>query len=150
MAGYAFAKLRFPGQRVLFWIFLATMMIPVQVTVLPLFLLVRDLGLMNTYLGLVLPTLVTAFGIFLMKQFIQGLPGALIEAARIDGCSELGIFWKIIFPLTAPAAAVLAILSFTSSWNSFLWPLLVTVDNQRWTLPVGLSSLNDNFFADFG
>ena len=150
MAGYAFAKLRFPGNRVLFWTCLCTMMVPVQVTVIPLFLMVRGFGLMNTYLGLVLPSLVTAFGIFLMKQFIQTIPGSLIEAARIDGCHEFMIFWRIVFPIAVPAAAVLAILSFTSSWNNFLWPLLVTIDNDMWTLPVGLASLNDNFFTDYG
>lgn len=150
MAGYGFAKMRFPARSVLFWACLGTMMVPMQVTVVPLFLMVRDLGLINTYLGLMLPTLVTAFGIFMMKQFIQTLPDSLIEAARIDGCSEFMIFWRIVFPLTAPAVAVLAILSFTSSWNNFLWPMLATTENDMWTLPVGLGSLSDNFFADYG
>lgn len=150
MAGYGFAKMKFPGNKALFWLCLATMMVPVQVTVIPLFLMMRDLGLINTYLGLVLPTLVTAFGVFLMKQFIQTIPGSLIEAARIDGCSESMIFWRIIFPITKPAVAVLAILTFTSGWNNFLWPLLITVDDDMWTLPVGLASLSDNFFVDYG
>lgn len=150
MAGYAFAKLQFPGRRTLFWVCLCTMMVPAQVTVIPLFLMVRSLGLINTYAGLVLPSLAGAFGIFLMKQFVQGLPTSLIEAARIDGASEFGIFWKIIFPLARPAVGVLAILSFTSSWNSFLWPLIVAVDDQLWTLPVGIASINESFFKDYG
>lgn len=150
MAGYGFAKMHFPGRRTLFWLCLCTMMVPAQVTVIPLFLMVRGLGLIDTYAGLVLPSLVTAFGIFLMKQFIQSMPNSMIEAARIDGSSELMIFWRIIFPLSKPAVAVLAILSFTSSWNSFLWPLLVAVDDHHWTLPVGIASLNDNFFKDYG
>lgn len=150
MAGYGFAKIRFPGNRTLFWACLATMMVPAQVTVIPLFLLVRHLGLINTYAGLLLPALATAFGVFLMKQFISTVPDSLIEAARIDGCSEFMIFWRIIFPVSKPAVATLAILSFTSNWNSFLWPLLVMVDNRRWTLPVGLAGINDNFFADYG
>ena len=150
MAGYGFAKLRFPGSRALFWACLATMMVPAQVTVIPLFLMVRRMGLINTYPGLVLPSLVTAFGIFMMKQYIQGIPSDLIEAARIDGCGELRIFWRIIFPISKPAVAVLAILTFTSSWNSFLWPLIVTIENNMWTLPVGLASVNDSFFKDYG
>ncbi|MAE63646.1 MAG: sugar ABC transporter permease [Phycisphaeraceae bacterium] len=150
MAGYGFARLRFMGRRTLFWICLCTMMVPVQVTVIPLFLMVRTAGLMNTYVGLALPTLATAFGIFLMKQFIQTIPGSLIEAARIDGCHELMIFWRIVFPISIPAVTTLGILTFTSSWNGFLWPLLVTIDNDMWTMPVGLGSIEDNFFTDYG
>ena len=150
MAGYGFAKMTFPGRRTLFWICLCTMMVPAQVTVIPLFLMVRGMGLIDTYAGIVLPSLATAFGIFLMKQFIQSMPDSMIEAARIDGSSEFMIFWRIIFPLSKPAVAVLAILTFTSSWNSFLWPLLVAVDDHLWTLPVGIASLNDNFFKDYG
>jgi len=150
MAGYGFAKLRFLGHRSLFWLCLCTMMVPVQVTVIPLFLMVRTAGLMNSYIGLALPTLATAFGIFLMKQFIQTIPTSLTEAARIDGCHEFMIFWRIVFPLSIPAVTTLSILSFTSSWNGFLWPLLVTVDNDMWTMPVGLASIEDNFFTDYG
>ena len=150
MAGYGFAKFEFPGNRVLFWLCLGTIMVPAQVTVIPLFLMMRGLGLIDTYLGLVLPSLVTAFGIFMMKQYIQTIPTSLIEAARIDGGGELMIFWRIIFPISKPAIAVLAIFSFTGSWNRFLWPLLVTVDYRMWTMPVGLASLNDSFFRDYG
>ena len=92
----------------------------------------------------------TPFGIFMMRQFIKSIPDSLIEAARIDGSSEFMIFWRIVFPLAKPAVAVLAILSFTSSWNSFLWPMLVAVDDQLWTLPVGIASVNDSFFKDYG
>jgi len=98
----------------------------------------------------VFPSLATAFGIFLMKQFMQTIPSSLIEAARIDGAGELTVFWRIVFPVAKPAVATLAILSFTASWNTFLWPLLVTVDNDMWTLPVGLASVNDSFFRDYG
>lgn len=150
MAGYAFAKMRFPGSKVIFWACLCTMMVPAQVKVIPLFLMVRDLHLANTYPGLVLPLLVTAFGVFLMKQFMQSIPTSLIEAARIDGAGEFAIFWKIVFPVAKPAVAVLAILTFTMSWNDFLWPMLVTIDNDMWTLPVGLASVKDSMYQDYG
>ncbi len=150
MAGYGFAKVRFPGSRVLFWVCLCTMMVPPQVTVVPLFLMVRQLGMINTYPGLMFPMLVSAFGIFMMKQYVQSIPSELIEAARIDGAGEMYLFWRIIFPVTKPAVAVLAILTFTSSWNNFLWPLLVTVDNDMWTLPIGVASMNDSMYSSVG
>jgi multiple sugar transport system permease protein len=150
MAGYGFAKVRFPGSRLLFWVCLCTMMVPPQVTVVPLFLMVRQLGMINTYPGLMFPMLVSAFGIFMMKQYVQSIPSELIEAARIDGAGEMYLFWRIIFPVTKPAVAVLAILTFTSSWNNFLWPLLVTVDNDMWTLPIGVASMNDSMYSSVG
>ena len=122
MLGYALAKLNFPGKRILFVVVLATLMVPAVVTFMPLFVLVANLGLVNTHAGMILPFMVGAFGVFLMRQFIMGLPDELLDAARVDGAGEHYIFWRIIMPLCGPALATLAILTFLASWNSFLWP----------------------------
>ena len=148
MAGYAFARKRAPGLGLLFKLCLLTMMIPAQVTVIPLFLMVEGLGLVNTYTALIVPSLATAFGVFLMRQFISTLPGSLFEAARLDGCNEWQIFARIVVPLTRPALAVLGIFAFTSSWNDFLWPLVICNRREMWTLPVGLASLQTEFNVD--
>ena len=139
MLGYALAKLEFPGKRVLFVIVLGTLMVPAVVTFMPLFVLVANLGLVNTHAGLVLPFLVGAFGVFLMRQFISGLPNELIDAARVDGAGEYYIFWRIILPLCGPALATLGILTFLGSWNSFLWPLVVATTESMYTLPVAVA-----------
>lgn len=138
-AGYALAKLRFPGRRLLFGLVLGTIMVPGIVTLVPLFVLVSNLGLVNTYAGLVLPFLAQAFGVFLMRQFILSIPDDLLEAARIDGASELRIFWQVVLPLCRPALATLGILTFLASWNNFLWPLVVATTESRYTLPVALA-----------
>lgn len=148
MAGYAFARKRAPGLRLLFSLCLATMMIPAQVTVIPLFLMVAGFGLVNTYTALIVPSLATAFGVFMMRQFISTLPASLFEAARLDGCNEWQIFTRIVLPLIRPALAVLGIFAFTSSWNDFLWPLVVCNRRDMWTLPVGLASLQSEFNVD--
>jgi multiple sugar transport system permease protein len=148
MAGYAFAKKQAPGLRALFWLCLATMMVPAQVTVIPLFLMMSGLGLANTYIALIAPTLATAFGVFLMRQFISTLPTSLFEAARLDGCNEWQTFTLIVLPLVRPALAVLGIFAFTSSWNDFLWPLVICNRRDMWTLPVGLASLQQEFNVD--
>jgi multiple sugar transport system permease protein len=139
MVGYALAKLDFAGKRVLFGLVLGMLMVPGVVTFVPLFVLVANLGLVNTYPGLILPFLVTPLGVFLMRQFIMGLPDELIEAARIDGASEWRIFARVIMPLCGPALATLGILTFLSSWNNFLWPLVVAQSEDKYTLPVALA-----------
>lgn len=139
MLGYALAKLRFPGKRPLFLVVLMTMMVPGLVTFMPLFVLVANLGLVNTYPGLALPFMAQAFGVFLMRQYILGIPDELIHAARIDGAGEHYIFWRIVLPLTGPALATLAILMFLGSWNNFLWPLVVATSEDMYTLPVAIA-----------
>jgi multiple sugar transport system permease protein len=139
MLGYALAKLTFPGKRILFVVVLGTLMVPSVVTFMPLFVLTANLGLVNTHAGLILPFLVGAFGVFLMRQFIAGLPDELLDAARVDGAGEHYIFWRIILPLCGPALATLGILTFLGSWNSFLWPLVVATSDTMYTLPVAIA-----------
>ena len=141
MLGYALAKMDFPGKRLLFALVLGVLMVPGMVLFVPQFVLVSNLGLVNTYLGLILPSLAVAgpFGVFLMRQYISGLPDELIEAARIDGAGEFRIFAQVIAPLTKPALATLGILMFLGSWNNFLWPLVVAQTEDKYTLPVALA-----------
>ena len=139
MLGYAFAKIDFVGRTWLFRIVLATLMIPGMVTLVPLFVLVSQLGMVNTYWGLILPFLAGPFGVFLMRQFMLGIPDELIDAARVDGAGELRIFWRVVMPLCKPALATLAILTFLASWNNFLWPLVVASTEDMYTLPVALA-----------
>ena len=139
MLGYALAKFEFAGRKVLFWLVLGTLMIPGMVTLVPLFVLVANIGLVNTYMGLILPFLAAPFGVFLMRQFFLAMPDELIDAARVDGAGEFRIFYKIVMPLAKPALAVLAILTFLGSWNSFLWPLVVATTEDKYTLPVALA-----------
>jgi multiple sugar transport system permease protein len=151
LAGYAFAKLKFPGRNSIFWVLLSTMMIPAQVTLIPLYVLminVFDLG--NTYTAILLPGIASVGNIFLMKQYMSSLPTSLIHAARIDACSEFGIFWKIIMPLAKPGLAVLAIFTFVANWNDFFWPLLVTSSNDMRTIQVGLASFRFAESTDYG
>jgi multiple sugar transport system permease protein len=137
--GYALAMLNFRGKRLIFALIMGTLMIPGVVTFVPLFVLIANLGLVNTLPGLILPFLVGPFGVFLMRQFIMGLPRDLVEAARIDGAGELRIFGQVILPLLGPALATLGILTFLGSWNNFLWPLVVAQTNDTYTLPVALA-----------
>lgn len=139
MVGYALAKLEFAGKKVLFTLVLGTLMVPGVVTFVPLFVLTSNLGLVNSYPGLILPFLITPLGVFLMRQFISTLPDDLIEAARIDGASEWRIFFRVIMPLCGPAVATLTILTFLGSWNNFLWPLVVATSERMYTLPVALA-----------
>jgi len=139
LAGFVFAKYRFFGKSALFGFILATMMIPAQVTMIPGYLMLARLGLIDSLWGLIVPSAVDAFGIFLMKQFIEGLPSELLDAARIDGASEWGIYWRIILAQIGPALATLGILSFMGSWNSYLWPLIVITTHERRTLPILLT-----------
>jgi len=139
MLGYALAKFEFAGRKVLFWLVLGTLMIPGMVTLVPLFVLVANMGMVNSYMGLILPFLAAPFGVFLMRQFFLAMPDELIDAARVDGAGEFRIFYKIVMPLAKPALAVLAILTFLGSWNSFLWPLVVATTEDKYTLPVALA-----------
>jgi len=141
MAGYAFAKKRFAGKEVMFWSFLSMVMVPFQVTLIPTFLLIANLGGVDEYWGLIVPTLANAQAVFLMRQFIQGLPDELFEAARIDGASEMRIFLRIVLPLCKPVLATLGIFVFLWHWNDFLWPLIIAKSNEMFTLTVGISSL---------
>ena len=140
LAGYAFARFRFFGRDVLFVVILATLMIPFQVVMIPTFLIVRHLGLIDTLGALMLPNLVTPFGIFLMRQFFRTLPIELEEAARIDGCSRLGTLFRIVLPLSGPALATLAVITFLYNWNDFLWPLIAIQSEEHMTLQLGLST----------
>ncbi|MET8081859.1 carbohydrate ABC transporter permease [Streptomyces sp. NPDC005303] len=151
MLGYALAKLEFRGRRAVFGLVMATLMVPGLVTFVPLYVLVANMKLTGSLLGLILPFLATPFGVFLMRQFISTLPDELIDAARVDGCRELAIFWKIILPLTRPALATLGIITFLGSWNNFLWPLVVAQNESQYTLPVGLAlASSGQDFTRFG
>jgi multiple sugar transport system permease protein len=150
MAGYAFACKQFVGRSMLFWLVLGTMMIPGQVLIVPMFLLMRNMGLVDTLAAVLLPSLSSPFGIFMMRQFMANVPRDLLDAARIDGCSELGIFWRIVMPLAAPAMATLGIFVFMSSWNAFLWPLVVLFSSEKYTLAVGLATLQGKHTIDYG
>jgi multiple sugar transport system permease protein len=141
MAGYAFAKLRFGGRDRVFGLLLAALVIPAQVGMLPLFLMMKALGLVNTYWGVIIPSLASVFGIFLIRQFMLSIPQELLEAARIDGAGELRIYWSVVMPLARPILATLAIFTFMTTWNDFMWPLIVLSDESRYTLPVSLANL---------
>ncbi len=142
MAGYAFAKKKFPGSNVLMWAFLATLMIPVQATLIPQFTLVARLGGINTMWGMLVPTLANSQAVFLMRQFITALPDEIFDSARIDGANEWRVFTSIVLPLTRPVMATLGIFVFLWHWNDFLWPLVVAQQSATQTLTVGLASLN--------
>ncbi len=150
MAGYAFARKRFPGRRLLFWLVVGTMMVPVHILIVPLYIMMVKLRLVDTLWAAILPGLAGPFGIFFMRQYMLTIPTELEEAARIDGCGELQIFFRIILPISAPALGVLAIFLFISNWNSFLWPLLVLNSADTFTLTVGLATLQDKHALDYG
>jgi len=142
MAGYAFAKFDFRGRRWMFFLVLATMMIPVQVTMIPTYLILNGMKLTNTLVGIALPTLVSGFSIFLFRQFMSTIPTEMLEAARLDGAGEFRTFWQIVLPMSGPILAVQVVLTFISGWNSFLWPLIIASDQKLYTLSVGLALLN--------
>ncbi|HEX5418158.1 MAG TPA: carbohydrate ABC transporter permease [Chloroflexota bacterium] len=137
-AAYAFARLRFPGRDRLFLCFLATLMVPGQVLLIPQFMIIRTLGWLNTYEALIVPGLASAYAVFLLRQFFLGLPAELEDAARIDGCSPLRILWQIVVPLSMPAIITLGIFTFLGSWNAFLWPLIVATGEEMFTVQLGL------------
>ena len=150
MAGYAFAKKRFPGKGLLFVLIVSSLMIPVHVTLVPRFILVSNIGLVNNPLGVILPSIADVFGIFLMRQFISSLPSELEDAARVDGASEWQVFWRVVMPLSRPAVATVAIFSFVGAWNAFLWPLIVLSKRELLTLPVGVATLQQEFTQNIG
>lgn len=139
LAGYVFAKFRFFGKNFLFLMVLASLMVPFQVLVIPLLLIVRNVGMFNTLWALIVPSATSAFGIYLMRQFMEGIPNALIEAGRIDGASEFGIYWRIILPQVVPAMTALGIFTFKFMWNDYLWPLVAINDSAHQTLALGLA-----------
>ncbi|MEV6103990.1 carbohydrate ABC transporter permease [Streptomyces sp. NPDC051940] len=148
-AAYAFARMRFKGREVLFWCYLATMMVPNVVTMIPLFLIMRELDLVNTWFGLLAPYLLgTPYGIFLMRQFFRTIPADLEDAARIDGAGPLAILWRILLPLSRPALGTLAIITVVSSWNNFLWPLIITSSDDTRVASVAIATLKQNIGAD--
>ncbi|WP_327596488.1 carbohydrate ABC transporter permease [Streptomyces chartreusis] len=140
MLGYALAKLDFSGRSKVFGLVLAALMVPGNLMILPLYVLMNGMGLIDTYAGLVLPFAAGAFGVFLMRQFMLQVPDELLEAARIDGAGEWYIFWRIVLPLVKPALATLTIFAFLGSWNNFIWPLIATNDPDKYTLPVALAT----------
>ena len=150
LGGYAFAKYQFRGQKILFGILLASMMVPFQVLLVPLFGLMYDIGWLNSYKAIVIPFSVGAFGVFLMRQFIVTIPSELLDAARIDGCSEFGIYYRVVLPIIKPALGALTIYSFLGSWNGYLWPLIILRDEAKYTLPIGLANLVGIYRQDYG
>lgn len=149
LAGYGFARYDFRGRNVLFVIVLSTLMVPFQVIMVPLYILVRDLGWLNTYAGLIVPGALSAFGVFLMRQFMQTIPAELTDAARMDGASEFGIFWRVVLPVARPALSALAIFTFLESWNALLWPLIVVTDADLRPLQLGLAEFTSQYTTDY-
>ncbi|HTK08776.1 MAG TPA: carbohydrate ABC transporter permease [Ktedonobacteraceae bacterium] len=149
MAGYALSRLRFPGRSLIFTLTLAVMMIPMPVTIIPKFLVMNSLGLVNTFFAIILPAMAQPFSVFLMVQFMKGLPRELEESAMLDGASRLMIFRRVILPLVKPALTAVAILSFQGAWNDFLWPLLTLDSQNMYTLPVGLFFFKDAHYTEY-
>lgn len=145
LAAYALSRLRFAGRRFLFIFTLVGFMVPFQVIMIPLYLMFNELGLVNTYLGLILPRLAIPLGVFILRQFFMGIPTELEEAAVLDGCSRFRVFYNIILPLSKPALATVAIFTFIGSWNEFLWPLVIVSQSQMFTLPVGLAAFQGSY-----
>ncbi|WP_165068904.1 carbohydrate ABC transporter permease [Marisediminicola senii] len=151
LAGFAFAKLRFPGRNVLFIIVVLTMTVPSQLSVIPQYMIISELGWVNTLQALIVPGLASAFGIFWMRQHISStISDELLQAARIDGASSWQIFWKIVFPIIRPAAFVLGLLGFVTSWNDFLWPFIVLKSPDMYTVQIAIKALQNNLFVDLG
>ena len=148
LAAYAFARLRFPGRERIFFIYLATLMVPGQVTLIPLYFIIKYFGWIDQYAGVIFPAAFTALGTFLLRQFFMTSPREVEDAAAIDGAGRLAIYWHIILPLAVPALATLAIFVFINAWNDFFWPFIV-LDRQNPTLPVALSLLQSNYFVDY-
>jgi len=149
MAAFAFAKIRFPLANGLFKLYLASMMIPTQVTLIPLFVIMSRLGLINTYGSVILPSLFRAFAVFLLVQTIRSIPNDFLEAARIDGAGLFRTYWQVVLPLCAPTLATLCITTFMDSWNDFLWPLVMLSDRNLMTLPLALNTLNGQYATEY-
>jgi ABC-type glycerol-3-phosphate transport system permease component len=149
LAGYGFAKFRFPGHSVLFFAVIGILMVPFQSVVVPLYLWTNRLGLLDSYLGILAPDLVSVFGVFLMRQAIEVVPGDYLDAARIDGCGEFGIFWRVILPTVKPALATLVIIKFMWTWNEFFWPLVVVNSEAMKVVTMGLMSFSNIYFIEY-
>ena len=149
MAAYIFAKIPFKGREALFGIFISTMMIPGSVTLIPNYLILRNLHLLNSYLGVILPSFFNIFGIFILRQHIRTIPDDFIDAAVMDGASQWTIFFNIIIPLSKPSIATLTVITFMGAWNDYLWPLIVLTDKKKMTLPVALSMLNGQYSTEY-
>lgn len=149
LAAYPLARLSFRGRNLIFPLIVSTILIPFQIVMIPLYILTVQLGLRNTYLGLIFPAIASAFGIFLLRQAFQGVPKELEEAARMDGCSELGIWWFVMLPAIRPALVTLAIFVFIGSWSDFLWPLIILDRPEYYTLPLGVAKLAGAFSLDW-
>ncbi|MFD0678603.1 MULTISPECIES: carbohydrate ABC transporter permease [unclassified Paenibacillus] len=141
MAGYAYAKKKFPGNTMLFFVVIATMMMPTQVTLVPLYILCRELGLIDSYLGVILPAIAFPFGVFIVRQFAKSIPDEIVESARIDGAGEIRLFVRIILPLLLPALGALSIFAFMHTWNDYLWQLIILQSKEKLTLPLGISTI---------
>ncbi len=149
LAGFAFARLEFKGKNLLFNLLLSSLMIPGIILLVPKFIVLNEFGMINTYAGIILPGLVSITNIFLMKQFFETIPKDLDEAALIDGCSYFRMFWQLFLPISKPALAAVAIYTFQGSWNEFLWPVIVTVTEDMYTLPLGMASLKSELLTDW-
>ncbi len=147
MMGYALARLKFPGNKLIFMVVIGIMMIPGQITMIPTYMLLNSLGLINNYVGFILPALFSSFNVYLMRQFFLSLPVSLEEAAEIDGLGRYGIFFKVALPLARPALICIIIMSFMGSWNNFLFPSLIATSREMFTLPVGMSTLNSQYLS---
>lgn len=150
LAGFGLAKYEFQGKRLVMVLMLATMMIPGQVVMAPLYELLQRMELVDTYAGLIIPSAVSVFGIFLFRQSIMQVPNELLQAARIDGCSEFGIYWDIIMPVSRPMIGAFCLISFMGTWNSFLWPQIMMHHNERFTLPIALSQMRGLYNTEYG
>jgi alpha-1,4-digalacturonate transport system permease protein len=149
LAGYTFAKYEFPGRNIIFLVLISTLMIPIQVIMVPEFLIITQLGWVNTYAGVIVPRAAEAFGLFMVRQFMVSIPDELIEAARLDGAGEFKIFWSVVLPLSWPVVAVLTIFTFMWRWNDFAWPLVVLQDQGSYTVPLGLNLMKGQYFTDW-
>ncbi|AOH44836.1 carbohydrate ABC transporter permease [Propionibacterium sp. NM47_B9-13] len=149
LAAFAFTFKPFPGSKILFWVYLATMMVPVQVTMIPMFLIFRELDMLGSPLSLALPV-VNAFGVFLIRQFMTTIPLSLLEAARIDGASDLRVFWSVILPIIRPVIVSLTVFTFLTTWNDFMWPLISLQTNERTTVTLAISQLQGAFTSQYG
>jgi multiple sugar transport system permease protein len=145
MAAYALARLRFPGRDIVFFAIFSTLLVALPVILVPLFILVREMGMINSYSGLIIPPIFNAFGIFLLRQFYLSMPTELEDAARVDGCGYWGVYWHVILPLSRPILAALAVFFFLANWNSFLWPLTITLDRDLWMIQVAIASFQTQY-----
>ncbi|MFC7193014.1 carbohydrate ABC transporter permease [Halocatena marina] len=150
LAGYSLAKIEFIGRDKIFLLFIATMMIPGMITLIPMYLLIAEFGLLNTHAGLMLPFIAKPFGIFVFRQYFKGLPSSLGDAALIDGCNKLQVFYKIYLPMAKPAVASVGIIVFMGFWNNFTWPFILMSDTEMYTLPAALYTAQTNYFTDWG